>query len=53
MVEFGLLVYIDLDPICCQCVRALIFTFESLFHCMCHYTLLGLYENYLSLSSGF
>lgn len=42
VVGFGLLVYTDLDPICCQCVRALIFIFESLFHCILHCILLGL-----------
>lgn len=53
MVQFGLLVYRDLVLFYGQCVRVLIFTFESLFHCMYYYILLGLYENYLSLNSGF
>lgn len=31
-VQLGLLVCTDLDHIYCQCARALIFPFESLFH---------------------
>lgn len=50
MVRFGLLVYRDLVLFYGQCVRVLIFTFESLFHYMYYYILLGLYENYLSLN---
>lgn len=44
-VQLDLLIYTDLDCIYCQCARALIFPFESLFHYIYYYVILGLYEN--------
>lgn len=52
MVQFRLLVHIDLEQIYCQCARTLIFTLKVHF-AVYYYILLGLYEKYVPLNSGF
>lgn len=52
VVQFRLLVHIDLEQIYCQCARTLIFTLKVHF-AVYYYILLGLYEKYVPLNSGF